>query len=164
MRVDEVWTSDNPVADAHRAHLERWVREEGCRRAGAHDVTVTIESDGEATTVVVDRRVPLEVGGPAGKVLGGGIRVVQTERWTPPGADGVSRADISVAFPGAPVTMTAAALIVPTEGGSRETVTGEVKVKVPVVGRAVEPEVVRQIVRSLRTEMATGLEWLAAGH
>lgn len=161
MRLEQVWESGNTVAAAYGAHCEAWVREEGCRRAGAHRFEVTITPAGGVTEVVVDRHIPSNVPGPARKVLGDSIRIVQTERWAAPGGDGVSRADITVEFPGKPIEMTAQAEIVPTDDGSTERVWGEVKVKVPVVGRAVEPEIVRQIVRSLEIEMTTGLEWLA---
>lgn len=162
MRLEQTWTSDNAVPDAYGAHLDQWVREEGCRRAGATDFTVTIEPDGGATTVVLDRQVPMRgLPGPATKVLGDRVRIVQTERWHAPGDDGVSRADITVEFPGKPIAMTAAASITPTDSGSTEVVAGEVKVTVPMVGRVIEPEVVKQIVRSLQIEMQVGLDWLA---
>jgi hypothetical protein len=165
MRLEETWTSDNAVADAYRAHLDRWVREEGCRKAGALDFTVTIDDDGDATKVVLDRQVPMRgLPGPATKVLGDKVRIVQTERWFPPDAEDVSRADITVEFPGKPIAMTAEASITPTDSGSTEVVAGEVKVKVPMVGRVIEPEVVKQIVRSLRIEMQVGLDWLAEGN
>ena len=162
MRLEETWTSDNSVAAAHGAHLDQWVREEGCRKAGALEFTVTIAPDGDATKVVLDRQVPMRgLPGPAAKVMGDRVRIVQTERWFEPGDDGVSRADITVEFPGKPIAMTADASITATDTGSTEVVSGEVKVKVPMVGRVIEPEVVKQIVRSLRIEMQVGLDWLA---
>lgn len=164
MRLEESWTSDNAVVDAYGAHLDRWVREEGCRQAGAAGFTVTITPGDDATTVVLDRQVPMRgLPGPAAKVIGDTVRIVQTERWSAPGDDGVSRADITVEFPGKPIAMTADASITPTATGSTEVVSGEVKVKVPMVGRVIEPEVVKQIVRSLRIEMQVGLDWLANG-
>ncbi len=164
MRLEETWTSDNAVVDAYGAHLDQWVREEGCRKAGAVDFTVTIEEQDEATTVVLDRQVPMRgLPGPAAKILGDKVRIVQTERWYAPDPGGVSRADITVEFPGKPIAMTADASITPTDTGSTEVVAGEVKVKVPMVGRVIEPEVVKQIVRSLRIEMKVGLDWLAEG-
>lgn len=165
MRMKETWTSDNAVADAYRAHLDQWVREEGCRKAGAVEFTVTITEDDEATTVVLDRQVPMKgLPGPAAKVIGDKVRIVQTERWYAPDSGDVSRADITVEFPGKPIAMTAEASIDPTDSGSTEVVAGEVKVKVPMVGRVIEPEVVKQIVRSLRIEMQIGLDWLAEGN
>lgn len=164
MRIEETWTSGNAVVDAYEAHLDQWVREEGCRKAGAVDFTVTITPAGDVTEVVLDRQVPMRgLPGPAAKVIGDRVRIVQTERWHAPDASGVSRADITVEFPGKPIAMTADASITPDGDGSTEVVAGEVKVKVPMVGRVIEPEVVKQIVRSLRIEMQIGLDWLAAG-
>jgi hypothetical protein len=165
MRLEQEWKTGNTVDAAYRAHLERWVREEGCRKSGARDFTVTIEDDGDATKVVLDRQMPLRgMPGPAKKVLGDTARIVQTERWHAPDADGVSRADVTVEFPGKPVAMTAEAVISPTDSGSHEVLTGEVKVKVPMVGRVVEPEIVKQISRSLDVEMQVGVDWLAEGN
>jgi hypothetical protein len=165
MRLEQTWTSDNSVTAAYGAHLDQWVREEGCRQAGAIDFTVTITDDGDATKVVLDRQVPMKgLPGPALKVIGDKVRIVQTERWFAPDSEDVSRADITVEFPGKPIAMTAEAGITPTDTGSTEVVAGEVKVKVPMVGRVIEPEVVKQIVRSLKIEMQVGLDWLAEGN
>jgi Protein of unknown function (DUF2505) len=65
------------------------------------------------------------------------LEMVHTEKWSRIGGSQV-RGDLRVAVPGTPVSAAGAALLAPLHSGSRLTYTSTVKVKVRLIGGAIE--------------------------
>jgi hypothetical protein len=75
------------------------------------------------------------------------LKVRHSETWRP--IDGQLRGEISVAASGAPGSGSGAALVAPTQDGSRLTLTGTVEFKVPLVGGRVESFIAREFARGI---------------
>lgn len=104
--------------------------------AGAteHDVDIT----DEATVLTMALPVPDSIA----KFVGRTMRLKQTFRFEPPRADGSIRGTVDVDVPGMPVDVVANAAMVPQANGTTQgRYTGDLKVKIPLVGKKVESQV-----------------------
>ena len=75
------------------------------------------------------------------------LKVRHTETWRP--IDGQLRGEINVAVSGAPGSGSGAALVAPTQNGSRMTFEGSVEFKVPLVGGTIESFIAREFARGI---------------
>jgi hypothetical protein len=75
------------------------------------------------------------------------LKVRHTETWRP--IDGQLRGNITVAVSGAPGSGSGAALVAPTQDGSRMTFEGSVEFKVPLVGGTIESFIAREFARGI---------------
>jgi hypothetical protein len=75
------------------------------------------------------------------------LKVRHTETWRP--IDGQLRGEINVAVSGAPGSGSGAALVAPTQDGSRMTFEGSVEFKVPLVGGTIESFIAREFARGI---------------
>lgn len=75
------------------------------------------------------------------------LKVRHTETWRP--IDGQLRGQISVAVSGAPGSGSGAALVAPTQNGSRLTFAATVEFKVPLVGGTIESFIAREFVKGI---------------
>jgi hypothetical protein len=75
------------------------------------------------------------------------LKVRHTETWRP--IDGQLRGQISVVVSGAPGSGSGAALVAPTQDGSRLTFEGSVEFKVPLVGGTIESFIAREFARGI---------------
>jgi hypothetical protein len=98
----------------------------------------------------------------AKKVVGDTIEMVQTEEWGERQSDGSRTATFRVEIPGKPGSITGTVSLSPSGGGSREVVSGQVKVSIPFVGKKLETEVVKGLKGALQVEGAIGATWLAS--
>ena len=118
----------------------------------------TATPDGGAR-LVVSRRLPDGVPGYLSPFLPKDGRTTQTDVWGP-AVGGVRRGTFAVSFPGSPGEISGETLLEPAGAGTRWTVTGTVRVKVPLVGGKAEgflaPLVERLVVKQgevLRAEL-----------
>jgi len=151
------------VEQTFTSHITKSVREEACRQSGAKswEVTVTESADG-GVTVEVERMMSPNLPDHIAKLVGGHLTIHQTEQWSPPHAGGSRQAVVKLTIKGQPASMHGHALLAPDGDGTLETVTGEVKVAVPIIGRKFEPDIVKVIESALRIEQQVGEEWLTA--
>ncbi|GAA4905732.1 hypothetical protein GCM10025789_26360 [Tessaracoccus lubricantis] len=106
------------------------------RHAGATEHAVDITPD--ATTLTMSLPVPANVA----KFVGSTMKLKQVFRFEAPASDGSIRGRVDVDVPGMPVDVKADALMVPQSNGSTEgRYTGDLKVKIPLVGKKVEAQV-----------------------
>jgi hypothetical protein len=75
------------------------------------------------------------------------LTVRHTETWRP--IDGQLRGEINVAVSGAPGSGSGAALVAPTQDGSRMTFEGSVEFNVPLVGGTIESFIAREFARGI---------------
>ena len=143
------------------SHITRSVREEACRQSGAKSWSVDIAeaADGGAR-VQVDRTMSPELPDYIAKLIGGSVTIRQIEEWSAPAADGSRTATVKLNIMGQPASMNGRAVLSPDGAGSREVITGDVKVAVPIIGSRFEPEIARVIEAGLRIEQRVGDEWV----
>ena len=151
------------VEQAFASHVTESVREEACRQSGAKswDVIITQTPNGGAV-VQVERVMTPDLPDYIAKLIGGSVTIRQQEEWSPAAADGSRTASIKLTIVGQPASMNGQAVLSPDGPGSKEVVTGEVKVAVPIIGRQFEPEIARVIESALRIEQRVGDEWVKA--
>ena len=132
-------------------------REQVCNSLHVLRHEVSVEGAGAGMRVVVDQTQPAQgVPSFAKKFVGDEIRIVQRERWRD-----TTKADLDIEIPGKPGTMRGGITLAGDTAHSVQTVTGDIRVKLPLVGGRIE-EMVGDIFRAaLRAEQRVGAAWLA---
>jgi hypothetical protein len=155
-------TSPATVEQTFASRVEQGVREQACRESGAlsYDVSISATEDGGAQ-VRVRRVLPARVPDLVRRFVGESLTVDQVEQWSPALPGGTRSATVRVTVQGQPASMSGSMLLAPTADGSSELVTGEVKVAIPILGRQVEPEIVKVIESALRVEQRVGQAWVS---
>lgn len=134
-------------------------RKRVCEAMHASRHAVSVEDGGAGLTVVVDQTQPARgIPGFARRFVGDEIRIVQRETWT-----SGTRASITLEIPGKPGTFDGTVSLGGSPGGAGtvETVSGEVTVRVPMVGGKLEGLVGDLFRTALQTEQRVGEAWLA---
>lgn len=86
------------------------------------------------------------------------LRISFTEEWTTNEAGAASRTSVTV--DGAPVSVEATSTLTSAEAGSVRDVTGNVSVRVPLLGGRIEKEAVAHLGRVVEREQALAAQWL----
>ena len=86
------------------------------------------------------------------------LRIAFTEEWTTNEAGASSRTSVTV--DGAPVSVEATSTLAGAEEGSVRVVTGNVSVRVPLLGGRIEKEAVAHLGRVVEREQALATQWL----
>jgi Protein of unknown function (DUF2505) len=86
--------------------------------------------------------------------------MVRNERWSRI-ADGRVRGEVSVAIPGAPLSVRGGALLAPARDGSQLNYNTVVEVKVPLVGGKIESYIGGQLAGQLTAIQRFTTEWIA---
>jgi hypothetical protein len=133
-------------------------REHAATASGVLEVTVTVTpgSGGHGHVVVLDQVQPT-AGLPsfARKFAGETTRAVVTETWDSPAS-----ATLTVRTPGRPTDITGAYELVESDGGTLQTFSGEVKVKVPLIKDKLERLMTQIFLDARDKEQAAGAAWL----
>ena len=151
------------MEETFASHVEKSVREEACRQSGALSYHVVVEpSDDGGARVQVDRVMAPTVPDFIQKFVGDSITIRQVEQWSAPDGRRWPPGTVKLTIKGQPASMDGSAVLSPDGTGSTELVTGEVKVAIPLLGRKIEPEIVKVIEAALRIEQRVGDEWVQA--
>lgn len=132
-------------------------REEVCAHQQVLDSSVSVTGEGDTLTVVVEqvqeaRGIPSY----AQKFIGDRIAITQRETWR-----SATSADLDIVVPGKPARMTGTLTLLADGDETVETLAGELKVSVPLIGGRIE-ELMGDVVRlALDAEYAVGQRWLA---
>ncbi len=138
-----------------------------CRATGAVEHTVEVLPDDEGgVTITTTRSLPTDqLPDFLRGLTGGTLTVVQTETWDPPDGDGGREGTIEVEISGAPVRMIGTLSLVPDGAGADvqtvETIDGDLKAKVPLIGGRIERAAEPAMRAAVRAERRTGTAWLA---
>lgn len=133
-----------------------------CERSGSLEHDVVIELEDGLTIVVIRRQLPTKdfpdfVRG----FVGDRVEVVETQRWGDAGDDGAREAALTVEIPRTPVSLTGGVHLRPGGLGTVQSVDGELKANVPLLGGRIEKAVAPVIVSAVRLEARVVRDWLA---
>ncbi|MEP7091139.1 MAG: DUF2505 domain-containing protein [Nocardioidaceae bacterium] len=132
-------------------------REQVCDAMHVLRRDVTIDGSGAEMVVRIDQTLPGRgIPSFARKIVGEEIQIVRNETWT-----AVTDADLVIEVPGKPGTMNGTIALVGRGSQTVETVDGEIRVKVPLVGAKLEGLVRDLLLSALRAEHRVGRGWLA---
>lgn len=121
--------------------------------------------DGSSTVSVEGERVsfagtvrPELIPAAASRFVKSDLRVTFTEEWATNEAGATSRTSVTV--DGAPVSVEATSTLSPSDAGSAREVSGNVSVRVPLLGGRIEKEAVTHLGRVVEREQALATNWL----
>jgi len=132
-------------------------RERVCEAQHVSEATVEIDGVDDTMTVSIDQRRPSDgIPSFAKKFVGDTIHIAQREEWS-----SATDAVLDVTIPGKPGHMKGTITLRPDGDGTVETVTGELKVHIPIVGGKIEGLVIELFEHALEAEQRIGKTWLA---
>ncbi len=132
-------------------------RERVCEAQHVSEATVEIDGVDDTMTVSIDQRRPADgIPSFAKKFVGDTIHIAQREEWS-----SATDAVLDVTIPGKPGHMKGAITLRPDGDGTVETVSGELKVHIPIVGGKIEGLVIELFEHALEAEQRIGKTWLA---
>jgi len=143
--------------------LDKDFQDRKCLATGAldHTVEITEYDDGSATITTV-RTMPTDTLPEfARSFVGATLSVRQTDEWHAPGASGNRDGTLLVEIEGTPVRMTGSLRLAADGAGTLESVDGDIKVALPLVGGKLEKMVAPAILAATSVEERTGIAWLA---
>ena len=121
--------------------------------------------DGSSTVSVEGERVsfagtvrPELIPAAAARFVKSDLRVSFTEEWATNEAGATSRTSVTV--DGAPVSVEATSTLSPSDAGSAHEVSGNLSVRVPLLGGRIEKEAVAHLGRVVEREQALATQWL----
>lgn len=106
--------------------------EDVAKHSGAVSHEVRIDDD--ETHLNLKMPVPANLSGFVGKE----VSLAQVFRFQRPAADGSVRGTVTVDVPGLPIDVNADAMLTPTAGGTEGRYSGDLRVRIPLVGKKVE--------------------------
>ena len=132
-------------------------REKVCAQLHVLRHEVSVDGTGAGMAVVIDQTQRAKgIPGFAKKFVGEEIRIVQRESW-----QDAAGASLGLEIPGKPGAFTGTIALSETGDGTVESVTGDVKVKIPMVGGKLESLIGDLLRNALKTEQRVGRAWLA---
>lgn len=132
-------------------------REQVCEAQHATEATATVDGVDDTMSVAVDQRRPSEgIPSFAKKFVGDTIHILQREEWS-----SATDATLDVTIPGKPGHLKGTITLRPDGDGTVETVSGDLKVAIPLVGGRIEVLVGELLEHALQTEHRVGTAWLA---
>jgi hypothetical protein len=138
-------------------------QERKCAATGALESEVEIERfpDGGAT-IRTRRTMPTDqIPDVARSFVGRSIDVLQVDDFGPPDVDGRREGSVIVEIKGAPVRFAGSLALGAASAGTLETVDGDVKASVPLVGGRLERALEPALQAAIRVEQREGTAWLA---
>lgn len=135
-----------------------------CVATGALSHSVSISAHGDRTVIVSSRKLPTE-GFPdfVKSLVGATLGVTETQDWGPAGADGARQGRLTVDIGGAPIDLVGTLSLARDGQGSVESVNGDLKARIPLIGAKIEQAAAPAIESAIRVEKETGQAWLGAG-
>lgn len=160
MQFKDLFTyPDTDVETVYAIIADPSFREEALVKAGATEVVVTIESNGDGQIITNVRRQPAPVPDWVKRTIGDTVLVEQVESWSAPDEHGIRSADVTAKIIGQPASMRGTATLI--DGDPAEfVVEGKTKVKIPILGKKLEAAFADAISETLRGEVELGMQRL----
>ena len=135
-----------------------------CAATGALRHSVSVSSQGERTVIVSHRDLPTQdFPDFVRSLVGATLAVVETQDWGPPDPDGARQGRLTVDIVGAPIDLVGTLVLAPDGRGSVESIEGDLKARIPLIGAKIEQAAAPAIESAIRVEKETGQAWLGAG-
>ncbi|HEX6249482.1 MAG TPA: DUF2505 domain-containing protein [Nocardioidaceae bacterium] len=132
-------------------------REQVCVAQHVSECAVEIDGVDDSMTVTVEQRRPSEgIPSFARKFVGDTIHILQREDWS-----SAAGATLDVTIPGKPGHLRGSIALRRDGDGTVETVSGDLKVGIPLVGGKIEVLIAELLEHALQTEHRVGSAWLA---
>lgn len=132
-------------------------REQVCEAQHVSECTATVDGVDDTMSVMVDQKRPSEgIPSFAQKFVGDTIHIRQREEWS-----SATDATLEVTIPGKPGHMKGTITLRPDGDGTVETVSGDLKVGIPLVGGKIEVLIAELFEHALQAEHRVGSAWLA---
>ncbi len=148
-----------PAAQVLQMLTDRTFREQVCKQQHALSAEVLVTGAGPGAEVVV-RQTQSMAGAPsvATKLTGDTVTLEQREVWR-----SATAADLSITLPGKPVELRGGRMTLTDrpDGGCDQVVSGDLRVKVPLVGGKLESMLADVLRSALRRQAEVGDAWLA---
>jgi Protein of unknown function (DUF2505) len=133
-----------------------------CEATGARRHSVSISERGDHTVIVSKRDMPTDDFPDFVKnMVGHTLAVTETQDWGPPGSDGSRQGALAVDIAGAPLGLVGTLSLKPGGQGTVQTVEGDLKATIPLIGAKIEKAAAPAIRSAIRVENETGHTWLA---
>jgi Protein of unknown function (DUF2505) len=133
-----------------------------CVATGARSHSVSISAHGNRTVIVSSRDLPTDDFPDFVKsMVGPTLAITETQDWGPAGTDGARQGKLNVDIAGAPISLAGTLSLAPGGQGTVETVEGELKARMPMIGGMIENAAAPAIRSAIRVESETGQAWLA---
>jgi hypothetical protein len=157
MRFHHELVYEADAGDVFAMLVDPGFREEVCEHQQVVSYSVNVEDRDDGTHVEVDQTQSLRgIAESVRMFVGDDVDIEQRELWGSP-----TRAVLDVQIPDKPGRMTGTITLAQRDGQTVETVSGDIRVSVPIVGRKVEEMVARVFTFALEAERAVGERWLA---
>lgn len=128
--------------------------EQVCERTHARDHRVTVDGN----TVTTSRTLPAP--DQARPFTGDTLTVIEEIAWEQPRDDGSRSGVVSMSVPGQPVTLTGQYRLDGDGGRTVMTLSGELKVNVPMLGKKLEQAAEPAVLHGFRTQEKVATDWL----
>jgi uncharacterized Zn-binding protein involved in type VI secretion len=157
MRFSHELSYDAAPQAVHEMLGQRAFREKVCEALHASRSDVSVDGTPPGMTVVIDQTQPARgIPSFARTFVGDEIRILQRERW-----DDVSGGSMTLEIPGKPGTFTGSVALAAAGAGTVQTVSGDIAVKVPLLGGRLEGMIGDLFRAALSAEQRVGRAWLA---
>lgn len=161
MKLQESQDYDADPGTVFAMLCDRTWREQVCEATHAIDYSVSVEDSADgAVTVRTVRVLPAKVPEPIKSMVGEHIEIEQTETWSVAAGD-VRQAIVEVHISRQPASMIGTMTLRSNGSGTRQTVTGDIRVKIPLLGRRLESEIAKAIRAALDKEGECARAYLA---
>jgi hypothetical protein len=132
-----------------------------CTATGALRHTVSITEHGDRTIVLSHRDMPSDSFPSFVKgMVGDTLAVTETQDWGPADNQGTRQGRLSVEIAGAPIALHGTLSLQQGGQGCVETIEGDLKARIPLLGAKVEQAAAPAIRSAIRVESENGKAWL----
>ena len=144
-----------PPADVYAMMTDKAYLEEVC--VASRSLSYEASVDGNVTRT--SRGLPAPES--AARFTGPVLTVLDETTWGPDQPDGSRTGDVRISVQGQPVTMRATLRLTPGGSGSEITLSGELKVAIPLIGKKMEQAAAPAVLAGFRTQQQVGTDWLS---
>lgn len=157
MKFQHEMTYDAAPDAVYAMLSEKSFREAVCEAQHVTGCTVDIDQGDGSMKVRVDQHRPADdLPGFAKKFVGDDIHIVQEEDWSSP-----TEAKLDVGIPGKPGHLKGTITLRKDGDATVETVSGDLKVNIPMVGGKIEKLIADLLTKALQAEQRVGTTWLS---
>jgi hypothetical protein len=157
MRVEHTLSYDAAPAQVCEMLLDPAFREKVAAHQHATGAKVAVDRSGDHPVVAVDSSRPADgIPSFAKKFVGDTIHILQQESWRT-----TDTADLHVTIPGKPGELHGSVSLTSSGAGTTQTIAGELKVSIPLLGAKIERLIDDLLGKALRVEERVGRAWLA---